>query len=58
METLSYEKRIELGNLVPALGQFKVMEKIPQYQQCEVRPLCCIPKPCRRLSAATATDWR
>ena len=30
METLSYEKRIELGNLVPALGQFKVMEKIPQ----------------------------
>ena len=39
METLSYEKRIELGNLVPALGQFKVMEKIPQYQQCEVHNL-------------------
>ena len=39
METLSYEKRIALGDLVPALGQFKVMEKIPQYQQCEVHNL-------------------
>ena len=43
METLSYEKRIELGNLVPALGQFKVMEKIPQYQQCEVHNLVDAP---------------
>ena len=29
METLSYEKRIDLGNLVPTLRQFKVMDKIP-----------------------------
>ena len=25
---------------------------------CGLLPRCCIPKPCRRLSAATATDWR
>ena len=39
METMSYENRIALGNLVPTLGQFKVMDKIPQYQQCEVHNL-------------------
>ena len=36
---MSYENRIALGNLVPTLGQFKVMDKIPQYQQCEVHNL-------------------
>ena len=25
---------------------------------CGSTPHCCIQKPCRRLSAATATDWR
>ncbi|MFR2288307.1 MAG: hypothetical protein ACLS69_00390 [Butyricicoccus sp.] len=39
METMSYENRIALGNLVPTIGQFKVMDKIPQYQQCEVHNL-------------------
>ena len=33
METMSYENRIALGNLVPTIGQIKVMDKIPQYQQ-------------------------
>ena len=36
---MSYENRIALGNLVPTIGQFKVMDKIPQYQQCEVHNL-------------------
>ena len=36
---MSFENRIALGNLVPTLGQFKVMDKIPQYQQCEVHNL-------------------
>lgn len=36
---MSYENRIALGNLVPTIGQFKVMDKIPQYQECEVHNL-------------------
>ena len=36
---MSYENRIALGNLVPTISQFKVMDKIPQYQQCEVHNL-------------------
>ena len=36
MKALSYDERIRLGNQVPELGQFKVIEQIPQYQICEV----------------------
>ena len=44
MEAMSYETRIALGNQVPDLGQFRVMEKIPQYQTCEVHNLVPAPE--------------
>lgn len=44
MEAMSYETRIALGNQVPDLGQFRVMEKIPQYQTCEVHNLVSAPQ--------------
>ena len=43
MKALSYDERIRLGNQVPELGQFKVIEQIPQYQICEVHNL--VPAP-------------
>lgn len=43
MEGISYEERIRLGNLVPEIGQFKVMEQIPAYQTCEVYNLTDAP---------------
>ena len=44
MEAMSYETRIALGNQVPDLGQFRVIEKIPQYQTCEVHNLVPAPE--------------
>ena len=44
MQGMSYEKRIELGNQVPTLGQFQVIKQIPQYQTCEVHNLVPAPK--------------
>ncbi len=43
MEGLTYEERIRLGNLVPELGQLKVMEQIPAYQTCEIFNLAEMP---------------
>ena len=63
METMSYENRIALGNLVPTLGQFKVMDKIPQYQQCEVHNLVEAPAEVSEvqemcLEIASTVIWR
>ena len=35
MDSINYEKRIELSNDIPEIGQFKVMEKIPQFNTTE-----------------------
>lgn len=36
MEKMTYEERDRLGKLVPEIGQARVMEQIPQYQECEL----------------------
>ena len=62
METLSYEKRIELGNLVPALGQFKGHGKNPAVSAVRgatswMRPPRC-PKRCATLYSTSSAARR
>ncbi|MDO4175504.1 MAG: hypothetical protein Q4D42_12150 [Eubacteriales bacterium] len=44
MEGIPYSERLRLGRLVPQIGQFKVMEQIPQFQSCEVHNFVAPPK--------------